>query len=523
MRRTLCALAIAALATSASGQSFPFGSGTTGAGGYEPLHTANGPNIGNLGFQMRVDRAAGGSIAYFLVSTKEGNFPFAGGTVFVDLTPPNPFLFIPVPVVGSGAGQGSAALALPIPQVPSIVGFRIFSQVVVDESAGSASPIALSNPLLHELSWEAEVFIGCSIGGSTDPYQIIDPTTFGIIDQGGNQCSDNTTSALYTHGGSRLFIGSSIQSQICQAPSATHPIALQGLYASSGSGCYGLGYHPIFDLVWTLTDPGTGTRELTAIDGNPVNPSFGAQMFNTVNMAGGTNLVEIWSMARSGNLAAVTTLFPNNLILVDTNPQSGTFLQVIHQSPVPASPGALFSLITDVEITPDEEYAIMVIQNVQVPSDVARFHIPTLTWVDHDPSTPLVVDHMGPNSVPAVAIPDSPTWIDVASHGRFAALGGIGNCGWVGRLDLDLVDPSVYAFTPFHVGAGHPNAWGGALSPNDQTIAVTSWSATNCTSMTGGPAVHFFDAQNGTALGTTPLPMNSSSATLQNLYTVVWR
>ncbi|MFG0319512.1 MAG: hypothetical protein ACF8XB_19735, partial [Planctomycetota bacterium JB042] len=502
---------------------YPFGAGTAGAGGFVPLHTANGPNIGNLGFQMRLDRAAGGSLAYFLVSTKEASIPFAGGTVSVDLTPPNPFLFIPIPVVGGGAGQGSASLALPIPAVPSIVGFRIFSQVIVDESAGSASPIALSNPLLHEISWEAEVFVGCSVAGSTDLYQIVDPTTFNIIDQGGNTCSDNCTSALYTHGGSQFFLGSSIQSQICTSSAATHPIGLSTLFSAPGSGCYGLGYHPIFDLVWTLTDPGTGTRELTAIDGNPANPSFGAQMFNTVNMAGGTNLVEIWDMSRSGNLAAVTTLLPNNLILVDTNPQSATFLQVIHQSPVPASPGALFSLVTDVEITPDEEYAVMVVQNVQVPSDVARFHIPTLTWVDHDPSTPLTIEHIGPNSVPAVSIPDSPTWIDFASHGTFAALGGIGNCGWVGRLDFDLADPTVWAFTPFHVGNGYPNAWGGGLSPDDGTIAVTSWDSNSCISSTSGPALHFFDAGNGSPLGTTNLPVNGGSNTLQNLYTVVWR
>ncbi len=246
-------------------------------------------------------------------------------------------------------------------------------------------------------------------------------------------------------------------------------------------------------------------------------------MFNTVNMAGGTNLVEIWSMSRSGNLAAVTTLLPNNLILVDTNPQSPTFLQVIHQSPVPASPGALFSLITDVEITPDEEYAVMVVQNVQVPTDVARFHIPTLTWVDHDPSTPLTIEHIGPNSVPALAMPDSPTWIDFASHGSFAALGGIGNCGWVGRLDFDLADPSVWSFTPFQVGTGYPNAWGGGLSPDDATIAVTSWDANGCVSSTSGPALHFFDATNGSQLGTTNLPVNGGSSTLQNLYTVVWR
>jgi len=523
MQRIFCALAIAALATPVFGQSYPFGSGTAGAGGFEPLHTANGPFIGNAGFQMRLDKAKGGSVAYFLVSTSEANIPFAGGTVYTSLISPNPFLFIPIALAGTNAGEGATSLALPIPNLASIVGFRIFSQVIVDESAGSASPIALSNGVMHVLSWGPEVFVGCSIAGGVDPYQVIDPSAFSIIDSGGNNCSDNVTSALYTHGGNQLFTGSSIQSAVCAAPSATHPISFSNIYSSSGSGCYGLGYHPILDLVWTLTDPGTGTRELTALDGNPANVSFGAPIHNTVNVAGGSNYAEIWRMSDSGNLAAVTTFFPNSLIIVDTNPQSVNFLQVLHQSSVPPSPGSAFQLVTDVAISPDEEFAVMTIQNAQAPSEVARFHIPTLTWVDHDPSTPFSIDNIGPFSVPAVSLGDAPTWIDFSSNGAFCLVGGFGNCGWTGRFDFDLADADFYAFTMFQIGGGFPNSWGGSLAPDDGRFAIGSWDANGCSGDSIGPSINFFDSGTGAFQGAVTIPKNSNSSTLQNLYTVVWR
>ena len=331
------------------------------------------------------------------------------------------------------------------------------------------------------------------------------------------------TSALYTKGGTRLFTGSSIQSAICSADSAAHPISFSNLYAAAGSGCYGLGYHPIFDLVWTLTDPGTGTRELLALDGNPASFSFGAPAFNTVNMAGGTNLVEIWRMSDSGNVAAVTTLFPNTLIIVDTNPQSATFLQVLHQSSVPPSPGSAFQLVTDVAVTPDDEYAVMTIQNAQAPSEVARFHIPSLTWVDHDPSTLFTIENIGPSSVPAVSLGDAPTWIDFSSNGSFCLVGGFGNCGWTGRFDFELPNPDKYTYTPFQTGAGYPNSWGGSLSPDDATFAISSWEESGCSGDAVGPSINFFDAGSGGFLGAVSIPQNSNSPTLQNLYTVVWR
>ena len=504
---SLLSLALPALSLA---QSTIYGEGTPGGGGFVPLHTANGPWVGNSTFRLQVDKALGGSTAFFFVSIAEASIPFVGGQILVDLSPPNPILQVPVLLSPGSGADGSGALLLPLPADAALVGFKFYTQAIISQPGGG---LVLTNGLEHQLSFGPEVFVGCSIAGSTDPYQVVDPVTMSIIDSGGDGCSDNVNAARYIDGGRELLVASGF-GDLCSGDATAANLQLSPLFTSATTGTYGVEHDARNDLIWTLTDAGSGTRELVALDSN------GSVVHATSFAFGGTNLVEIWTLSPTSRYAAVTTLLPTRLIIVDTDPSSATFLAPLTSQSVPSIES--IAIVTDLAIRPDDEFVVMTVQNAGGETEVARFHLPTMMFWDHNVSTPQV-ENIGSQSLPAVPFPSSATSIDFASNGAYAVLSGIGDCGWTGRLDFDWSNLSLFSFTLWQVDNGAPNTWTADLSPDDTLVAVASWAANGCIADSPTPVLLFLDPNSGATVGQVPIPKNTNSSTLQNLYTVQFR
>lgn len=501
-------------------QATPYGRGTSGLGGFVPLISGNGPYMGNAAFGLRVDRIPGGAPVLIGLSTQRAQSPLLGGNLLIALTPPDPFLLQGLAASGPNgvAGQGSVTLPLPLagPPAPGLAGLVAYGQALVDASPFGGMP-ALTSGLRVELTLPPLVFVGSSIAGGADPFQLIDPQAASVVDTAATASTDNTTAALFAHGGRDLFVGSSIRSTVSWADATSLPLAWTVIYTSAGQGCYGLELDRIHDLLWTLTDPGTGGRELVALDADPASPAFGNVVFNTTGMTA-TTFVERWALAPSGSLAAVLTFLPATLFLVDTNPTSPGFLTA--STPVPVPVQGSFSIPTRAAITPGEEFVLVTIQNPgSTSSEVARFHVPTGQWWDHDPVA-AGIQNLGPQSQPPITFGSAATDIEVSSNGSFAVVTGFGGCGWSGRLDFDLAAPNTWAWTPWGVSA--PNTWSADLRSDDLEAALASWPATGCANPPT-PQVLFVNTGSGQVTGTVPVPFNTNSTTLQNLYTVAYR
>ena len=366
--------------------------------------------------------------------------------------------------------------------------------------------VALALPiLLSPQVAPCEVFVGTSVGGSTDPYFLSDPQTFALSHSGGNTFSDNVTSAVYTNGGLELYVGSSINSSINRADRSTSVPTWSTVTTFSGGGAYGLTLDEARDRLWCVTDPSGAGTELVAVDVDNASGTYGTVVAQTSGL-GAAGFVERWGLSPDGNQAAVLQVFGNALYLWDLDPASATYLQQTGTLLVPSSVSSAFILNVHVRYTGDGKQLLVLIQHAgAVPAEVARYDFGTSAWIDHDPATS-VVDNIGAMSSPAVNFGSAPACIDVAAQaGDFAVLSGFGGSGWAGRLDFDTANPATFGFTP--VGAATAEAWGCGLAADESAFAVTT---------EGPPALKYFDATTLAYLGETPLPG------ADNIYTVEW-
>lgn len=461
--------------TSASAQ-VAFGGGTAGTGGVVPELTCNQAWMGHGQFALSIKNGVGGGVGFLAISLAQNATQVGGTTIYPNLGAL--ILFLPVTLNGTPgvAGAGSAIVPLPLlgSPNPALAGARFYAQFVVigDPSPGA---LAATRGLQIELTYPPAVFVGLSVGGSTDRHYFVDPITRTLLNSANAPETDNVTDARFAYGGTALFVGSSIRHQVNYADTTTIPPTWRTIYTSSGSGCYGIGFDDVNRVVWTLTDPGTTTRELTAIDADPASPNFGAQIANTVNAFGGTNFVERWSLAPSGKTACVLEgLFGTvTLKIIDTDPSSLTYLQVIQSSLVPLAPG--LSLPTRAVYTQDESQILVPIQlSGQTPGELARFDVQNSSWIDHNASM-AGQQNIGVNSQPAVTFGSAPTDIEVSPDGKFAIISGFGGTGWTGRLDLDPSNQASFSYTGFTLAAPLTGAWACGLAKDGLTMSVGSF------------------------------------------------
>ncbi|MCA8973860.1 MAG: hypothetical protein KDC98_04025, partial [Planctomycetes bacterium] len=224
-----------------------------------------------------------------------------------------------------------------------------------------------------------------------------------------------------------------------------------------------------------------------------------------------------------GRRAALLGLLPSTLTIVDTDESSPTFLQnLVTAVPIPVNQPSALDIDTQVRLTPDDRYALILLQLPgATPGELARFDLLTGAFVDHDLTT-AGIDNIGPQSLPPVLFGGAPHGFSLAQSGRFAVIAGFSGCGWIGRLDLDPYDPNVFTWTPWSPAAPLQNAWSASLSADETEVGIGSWQSSQCSTATS-PMLVRLDAGTGLVLGTTNIPQNSNSATLQNLYTVAYR
>ena len=492
----------------------PYGRATAGSGGFVPQLSAGQPRGGDAAFQFDLQCAMGGSPAAMFLATQPTSMSILGIELLVD-----PFTLAATwsgSTSSGGAGAGRTSFPLPVPANRTLVGLPLYAQALVLD-AGGPQGLAASRGLRFAVAGAPSIFVACSILGS-DPFHLVDPLGGTILDTGAPGQVDNVTGAAFDLAGRRVFTASSIRGTIGLGDLSTLPIAWSTLYTSPASSTYGVALDDARSLVWTLTAVTGGSRELTAIDIDPNSVTYGQVVHNTVGMLAGN--AERWDLAPSGEVAAVLTYLPSSITIVDTDPTSATFLQNrFTQLPIPVDQPGPLTLANQVAITPDQRYALVILQGAgPIPAEIARLDLLTGTWVDHDPTGPGM--NISPIGTPGIILGSAPTSLVVASHGRFAIVGGFGSCGWVGRLDLDPKNPLGVAYTPYAPGVPLANGWTAALSNDEREICIPTWPSTGCS--LASPQLVRLDALTGALLSTIPIPPNTNGSN-QNWYTAVYR
>jgi hypothetical protein len=476
-------LIVATLATSSVVAQDSYGSNTPGAGGIAPSLFCGQAWMGNPAFGLNVSGALGGTTAVFGVSIQPASIFLGMTEILVDLNPANLILLTAVPVSGpiGTAGVGSAFLSLPLsfPVDPSVAGFIFYAQAVMsDNSLGS---FASTRGLEVEIAMPPMVYVGTSVGGSNDPSWLIDPIGQSVI-QSYTANVNNVTDAEFAHGGSRVYVGTSLGQAVMELDTGAATPSYSAFY-NAGGVCYGIGYDRRNNIVYTLSDGPTGSRELIALDANLGSPTYGTVLSMTAGI-GALGIVERWELSPSGRFAGVLTVLPAQLVIVDTDPSSPTWMQWNPLGLIPAGPSP-FTLANNLVFTPRDEQILVVVQLAgPVPGEVARYDNLSGTWIDHDPFAP------GIQNITGVNMPGAPVTIDIARSGQFAVVCGFSGNGAVARIDLNVAAP-----------------WACSISGDDTSVAVGSFGGAQS-------QVVLIDVLSGALLGTVPIPGAS------NVYTV---
>lgn len=218
-------------------------------------------------------------------------------------------------------------------------------------------------------------------------------------------------------------------------------------------------------LLWMVGDAG-GSVELLAVEIDETSAAYGQIVTNTTTLSATVGLIGVWGMSHDRNLAAVPSLFGGSLHLVDTDPLSATYLQVVASPPIPTSGGLVIS--TRIRFSPDDTECYVLLQNAgPVPGELARYLVPAGVWLDHDPAT-AVVDNIGPSSSPPVPFGSAPLGLDVGADGAIY-VSGWGGSGWAGRVLLAGVTP---VWTPLNAVSPLDGARHVALNRDQDVLAV---------------------------------------------------
>lgn len=346
------------------------------------------------------------------------------------------------------------------------------------------------------------VFVGSSTSGSTDMHAVASSSPAGLVYSGPSSFTDNVTDAVWVDAGRTLYAGQSLQNRVVVGDWNGFTMAWSQLYAAPGA-CYGIGFDSGRKRVWTLVSSQTAGTELHCIDADPASASYGTKLAQTTTLSG--PIRERWTLAPSGDFAVVPygTVNSGPFQIVDTNPTSPTFLQVLVSAPMPAAVQAGFSFAFDCKVSLDEQYCYVLYAGVGF-SSLAVFHRATNGFLDFDPVSPGQQD--------LALFVGAANSLAVSLDRAFALVSSQAAPGRVLRVDIDYVAPfqsTVTQFTALSVA----NANAVSLSPDGARGAVTSTAQT-----VGGPGkLVLFDAALGVELATVPL------GNMWNLYTTAWQ
>ena len=198
------------------------------------------------------------------------------------------------------------------------------------------------------------LFVGSSTSGSADQHVFAESASGSVLVAGGESYTDNVTGAVWSDQGRRLYVGQSLMDRVSVA-AWDGAIASWSTFYSAGGPCYGVEMDAGRNILWTLTPTATGTRQLVGLDALLGSPTYGQVIAQTASLT--ATLRERWGISPSGNLAAVPAALLGSLDLVDLDPASSTYLQVVASAPVTGASGLAFSMSAEVDAA--EAYAYL--------------------------------------------------------------------------------------------------------------------------------------------------------------------
>lgn len=503
-KRDLLAVAICAFVLcSATTAQENYGFGTPGLLGNIPEIDTNQAWVGRPDFGITISNSAAFTQVFYLLSGAPAADNFLGIPLWVDTTT----LFevspgmVPVDITD---GNGASTLTLPLPPLPILIGFKFYGQgLALDIDPMTGLPSATGGV---EITFTAEpqVAVGTSVGGSSDPYYLVNPQTMSLDFQGGNNFTNNTYGNMtYTDQGRYLYIASSITASLnrldLNGPTPVFSnIATFPTTNGSNSGCWETYEDTANRLLWILATNDIGERQLFAVDIDLVSPSYGMKVAQTTTIPQ-SGFPEIWALSNDGKTAAVCAALANIVHFVDTDPLSPTFLQILQSIPVPG--GGFFN--SAIKFSPDDQTLYVVSVPLGGQSSIARYDIGSSAWIDHNPATTFVVDNIGPTSVPPVMIGNVVPGLAVGPEGDTIYVSSSGT-GQVTKIDFSTgswVDTVA-------TGAAPSQVWEVDVNFDGTMLAGPSWAPAQ---------LNFWDTATMTFQFSVPLPGGS------NIYNVNWR
>ncbi|HEX5051984.1 MAG TPA: hypothetical protein VFZ65_09445 [Planctomycetota bacterium] len=372
-------------------------------------------------------------------------------------------------------------------------------------TSGAAAAVAcLSASLLAQAGNEI-VFVATSTSGSTDSHFFVASGTGAVPSSGGNNFTDNVSDAVWADTGRNLYVS---QASPVQAYNRVSLAQWDGanptwstFYQAPGA-CYELGLDRWRNRLYVLTGATGSTRELHCLDADPNSPSYGQLIVQSTTLSGVSR--ERWDLSPSGNLAVVPHAFINSglLQIVDTDPASASYLQIVVSVSVPGAAASGFAFTSDCKVSIDDEYAYLLYSGIGA-SALAVLHIPTQTWLDFG---------AGAGQQDLVLSLPVANRMALSLDRSFAILSGQGGTGWAMRVDFDYVT-AANTVTTQYTGLTVPNCDGVSLSPDQTRAAVTS----TAVFLSAPSNLVIFDVQSGAVLQSVVL--NGA----WNVYTTAWQ
>jgi len=479
-----------------------YGTGSPGAGGVVPTLSSNQPWLGNTGFTLSVDQAVGGSFGFVLLSTG----PTAGfvGTIplWIDLAQQFASLsFITDGAPGApGAGSGSAGLPIALAPDPLLAGIPFYAQALLADFA-TGSP-AVTAGLEMVLTLPPEIAVGVALNTADDPLFRIDALSQTLSWQESSSDSDGTSGLAYVGGGKYLY-QSSYATNTLRRLDLTGVTPVWSDVATFSVSPVDLAYDESRGRMWTLAGSSSSARELVAFDVDSSSPTHHTQVASTSGLTSMLGLAEVWGLSADGSMAAISQVLGDMIHLVDLDPASPTYLQVVQTAVFQTSVSSPIHITTSLAFTADGSQLYALVQHAgQEPSELGRYLIAADTWLDHNPFNP-GIDNLGVNSTPALAFPSAGVDLSVPPTGDRVLV--VGFPGWAGRVDFS---PSVgWSYTPVtQIAFGE--TWQSGLDPTGETLAISDEDG----------FVHLVDVDSMSPLGTITLPPGAT-----NLHQLAWR
>ncbi|MBM3961707.1 MAG: hypothetical protein FJ306_07390, partial [Planctomycetes bacterium] len=189
--------------------------------------------------------------------------------------------------------------------------------------------------------------------------------------------------------------------------------------------------------------------------------------------------------------------------IVDTDPASANFLQIVVSQPMPSAQQAGMSFVFDCKVSADELFCYVLYSGIGF-TRLGVFERASGTFLDFSPN-------VGGQQDLSLGVGSGNT-MSLSVDRSFALVSSSGGGGRVVRVDFNYLAPGNSTVTPF-TSLNVPFANGVALSPEGLRGVVTSTAQS-----VGGPGtLVFFDAVTGFEQSTVQL------GSMWNLYTTAWQ